>query len=263
MEKRKGARSMKDIPMDILGQLNRGEIESANLTEWLAIDKRLLLEHVMGELNRKEYVSIVLDAIDGLKKVTVNTINQSIGHTLFHLCQEYKDMELYKLLKYHKSDSVRCWATYFVQYDVSMSIAEKLEAIKDFSRDKHFGVREISWMAVRQDIIENLEESLKLLVVWTEDEDENVRRFASEATRPRGVWATHITVLKENPTLGLPILEPLKGDSSKYVRDSVGNWLNDVSKNNVAFVKKVCDKWKNENTSKETQYIIKKAMRNV
>ncbi len=263
MQKRKGARAIKDIPVEVLGQLNRGEIESANLTEWLAIDKRLLLENVLTDLDRKKYISIVLDAIAVLKKVTVNTINQSIGHTLFHLCLEDNDKELFELLKNHKSDSVRCWATYFIQYNEKMSISEKLDVIKDFARDKHFGVREISWMAVRLDIINNLEDSLKLLQVWTQNEDENIRRFASESTRPRGVWAAHITALKENPALGLPILEALRGDASKYVRDSVGNWLNDVTKTDAAFVKKVCATWNNENTSKETQYIIKKAMRNV
>lgn len=263
MEKRKGARSIKDIPVDILGQLNKGEIESANLTEWLAIDKELLLENVLTELNRKEYIGVVLDGIAGLKKVTVNTVNQSIGHTLFHLCEEQKDRDLYELLKRHRSDSVRCWATYFIQYNKEMSISDKLEVIKDFARDKHFGVREISWMAVRQDIIDNLEESLTILLTWTQDEDENVRRFASESTRPRGVWATHITELKQNPALGLPILEALKEDSSKYVRDSVGNWLNDVAKNNADFVKEVCAMWNNENSIKGTLYIIKKAMRNV
>lgn len=33
--KRKGARSTKYIPTNILVQLNRGEIETANLVEWL------------------------------------------------------------------------------------------------------------------------------------------------------------------------------------------------------------------------------------
>ena len=40
--------------------------------------------------------------------------------------------------------------------------------------------------------------------------------------------------------IGLPILEPLKSDYSKYVRNSVGNWLNDASKTQSGFVRKLC-----------------------
>ena len=47
--KRKGARSAKDIPETILEQLNRGRIETVNLTEWLAVDQRILLENLLEE----------------------------------------------------------------------------------------------------------------------------------------------------------------------------------------------------------------------
>lgn len=40
MNKRKGARKLEDIPKEILVELKRGTIESANLTEWLSIDHR-------------------------------------------------------------------------------------------------------------------------------------------------------------------------------------------------------------------------------
>lgn len=36
--KRKGAKSTKDISEDVMTLINRGEIETASLVEWLAVD---------------------------------------------------------------------------------------------------------------------------------------------------------------------------------------------------------------------------------
>jgi 3-methyladenine DNA glycosylase AlkC len=69
---------------------------------------------------------------------------------------------------------------------------------------------------------------------------ENIRRYASENTRPRGAWCSHIKEFKQDLIPGLRILEHLKDDSSKYVQLSVGNWLNDAGKENPKWVKQVC-----------------------
>jgi 3-methyladenine DNA glycosylase AlkC len=105
--------------------------------------------------------------------------------------------------------------------------------------------------------------TLDVILQWANHKDENIIRFASEATRPRGVWCEHIEELKQNPALGLIILEPMKSDSSKYVQDSVGNWLNDASKTQPKFVIDLCKNWDKESKTKETAYIIKKAMRTI
>lgn len=261
--KRKGARSTKDIPKEILGQLNRGEIETANLVEWLAVDQRTLLENLLTQHDRKKYLKPILEQIDSLKKQTVNTINEAIGTGLFEQATKCKDRDFLHTTSTHQSDVVRCWAAYTIGKDASLNIKQKLQNIQPFAADKHFGVREISWLVVRQNIAQNLNESLKILTTWTTNADENIRRFASEATRPRGVWCEHIEELKQNPELGLVILEPLKSDTAKYVQDSVGNWLNDASKTQPDFVKALCKRWEKESDTKETKYITKKALRTI
>lgn len=261
--KRKGSRSTKDIPEDILEQLNRGEIETANLVEWLAINQRLLLENLLIQINRKEYLKPILTDIDELKKQTVNTVNEAIGTGIFKQATINNDSEILKIIANHKSDLVRCWATYTIGKNSKLNVKEMLNQIQPFAADKHFGVREVCWLAVRQTISRNLNESLEILSKWTIHQDENCRRFASEATRPRGVWCEHINELKQNPELGLIILEPLKADKSKYVLDSIGNWLNDASKSRPEFVIELCKKWEKESNTKETAYLLKKALRTI
>jgi len=262
-EKRKGARSITDIPADVLEQLNRGEIETVNLTEWLAVDQRLLLENLLQQNNRSEYLKPVLEQVNQLKKQTVNTINETIGIGLLNLAVKNEDDEFLLKLSVHPADLVRCWAAYTIGRNSNLELEEKLGRIQTFASDTHFGVREICWMTVRPDIARNLDESLSVLSGWTKHNNENVRRFASESTRPRGVWCEHIDTLKQNPGLGLEILEPLRSDSSRYVQDSVGNWLNDASKSQPEFVVEICDEWLRESPTKETQYIVKKTLRTI
>lgn len=259
--KRKGARSMKDIPPIILQQLNLGKLETANLVEWLAVDQKLLLENLLRQNNRMPYLEPVLAQISQLKKPTVNTVNEAIGTALLELSIQYDDKTFLALLSYHTADLVRCWAAYTIGKNNDLNVSEILSRIQYFSADTHFGVREISWLAIRPRIIQHLTESIEILSQWTANDDENIRRFATESTRPRGVWCEHIEVLKQNPELGLPILEKLKSDPSRYVQDSVANWLNDASKTQPEFVRELCKRWEHESTTKETHYILKKAMR--
>lgn len=261
--KRKGARTVKEIPKDILKQLNRGEIETANLVEFLGIDARILLETVLIQQDRKKYLKPILEQIDKLNKHTFVTINETIGVGLYEQTVIYNDSDFLPTISKNKSDLVRSWATILVGRDSTLSIEQTLKSIRPFAADRHFNVRECAWSAIRQNIIQNLNESISLLSEWTTSEDENIRRFASEVSRPRGVWCEHIKVLKECPELGLPIIESLMSDNSKYVQNSVGNWLNDASKTKPEFVKKLCKRWAIESGTKETTYIIKRGLRTI
>lgn len=163
----------------------------------------------------------------------------------------------------HTSDTVRGWAAYALMRGdhAPRSLSAKLAAIKPFAADEHSGVREWAWMAVRPAIEVEPTRAIELLTAWTTSRDANVRRFASEATRPRGVWCSHIPLLRQDPSLGLPVLEPLRADPSRYVQNSVANWLNDASKDAPPFVRSVTKRWHQESRNPATAYIIRRATR--
>ncbi|MCH8554533.1 MAG: DNA alkylation repair protein [Schleiferiaceae bacterium] len=260
---RKGSKSIKEIPTEILKQLHHGEIETANLVEWLAIDQRELLKNVLQQHNKEHYLKAIVARIDLLKKETITTVYEAIGTGLFKEATKKQDNEFLTLLATHRSDAVRCWIPYAIHADTSLNIQQKLLQIQPAASDAHFGVREVAWLALRKAIAQHLEESLQILSDWTNHANENIRRFASESTRPRGVWCQHIQALKDQPELGLQILDPLKADPAKYVRDSVGNWLNDASKTQPDFVRNLCARWSTESDTPATHYIIKKALRTI
>lgn len=258
---RKGARSIAEIPAEILAELNQGKLETANLVEWLAVDHRVLLANVLEEWKRSHWLEPILFQVDSLPKQTVNTVNEAIGKGLYGQILDHRDFAMRTKLSQHGSDFVRCWAALVESQEFHGSMQELLGRIQPFATDSHFGVREIAWLAIRHHIIRHLDQSIAELAGWARSEDASLRRFASEATRPRGVWCAHIEVLKKNPSLALPILEPLHSDPAKYVQDSVANWLNDASKTQPDFVREICAKWASQSDTKATAYIVKRALR--
>jgi len=113
--------------------------------------------------------------------------------------------------------------------------------------------------AVRPFILKYGDEMLNIMQKWSLHESPHVRRLASEGSRPRLPWAIALPELKKNPTKILPILDNLKNDPSEYVRRSVANSLNDITKDNPEIVIQIANKWKG--ISKETDAIIKHGCR--
>lgn len=254
---RKGARSFKDLNPEVIDYLNKGLIETKNLTEWLSANQLELLEVVLKEIGKQDWFSMFEVAINNQKKPTANSNTRIIGETFGQMAE---DSKIYKVLKNHTSDIVRCWSCWAesLHYD---DLNELLQAMKPYAADAHFGVREVVIFATKPRMIDDLEIAIKILTPWTSSEDENIRRFAAESLRPVGVWVKKIARFQEEPELALPILEPLKSDSSKYVRDAVANWINDASKSQPEWARQLCLRWEKESTTKETGYIVKRGMR--
>ncbi|GGD10883.1 DNA alkylation repair protein [Hyunsoonleella pacifica] len=262
---RKGARKAQDIPNEVLELLNEGKIETVNLTEWLAVDHLKLINTSFSEIGiSQENIKSISDKIKTQKKPSTMNTTRLVGSALYDFYSSSKEINsIFDKLSSHISDSIRCYAPYLKSLDEKLNIDEKLNQSKKLIADTHFGVLEVVWMALRPEIDNNLEKSIEILSDWTKNKDENIRRFTTESTRPRGVWCKHIEQLKENPEIALPVLENLKSDKSNYVQNSVGNWLNDASKTTPNFVIELCKKWKIDSPTKETEKIIKRARRTI
>jgi len=113
--------------------------------------------------------------------------------------------------------------------------------------------------AVRPFIIKYPKEMMKQMLVWSKHEHWGVRRLSSEGCRPRLPWAMSLPSLKENPTPIIPILENLKNDTSRFVRLSVANNLNDIAKDNPETVINLLKKWQGK--SENIDWVLKHGSR--
>jgi len=129
-----------------------------------------------------------------------------------------------------------------------------LDALRDLT---HLFTAEF---ALRPYLAHDPKKAFKILEKWTKHPSEHVRRLVSEGTRPRLPWARKVAALIESPHPGLRLLEQLKDDRSEYVRRSVGNHLNDVTKDQPDLVISICEQWLKD-TNKNRRWIVERATR--
>lgn len=113
--------------------------------------------------------------------------------------------------------------------------------------------------AIREFIQVYPEKTMKQMLKWSTHSHPAVRRLASEGCRSRLPWATQIPEFRKNQDRIIPILENLKADESVFVRKSVANSLNDISKDNPQLALALCSEWKGFH--KHTDWIIKHGLR--
>lgn len=116
-----------------------------------------------------------------------------------------------------------------------------------------------SEFAVRPFIINHEERMMRQMAAWARHDHEHVRRLASEGCRPQLPWGQALTSFKKDPSPVLRILEQLKADPSPYVRKSVANNLNDISKTHPDLVAGIARDWYGKN--RHTDWIVKHGCR--
>jgi 3-methyladenine DNA glycosylase AlkC len=133
--------------------------------------------------------------------------------------------------------------------DVEASI-DALEILTQYSTSE---------FAIRPFITKEQEIVLKKIHQWAKHSNEHVRRLASEGIRPRLPWAAPLPQFKKDPQKVLEVLEHLKNDPSEYVRRSVANNLNDITKDHPEKVLAIAKKWSGK--SEATDKLLKHACR--
>ena len=210
-----------------------------------------------SSFKKEEYLNFVFDKLESLElKDRMRLISSSIHP---YLENDYKKtIEILKKVKTHFSYSESMGLQ-------SMILPDYIEVygLDDYETSmdalEYFTIESSSEFAIRHFIIKYEKQSMQEFLRWAKSDNEHIRRLASEGCRPRLPWAIALPSFKKNPTLVLEVLELLKNDESMYVRKSVANNLNDISKDNLELVISFVEN--NLGKTKELDWICKHASR--
>lgn len=115
--------------------------------------------------------------------------------------------------------------------------------------------------AIRPYIEQDPERVFTVLRRWVKDPDQHVRRLVSEGTRPRLPWGSRLRALQADPTPSVRLLDALFADDELYVRRSVANHLNDISKDHPERAVEIAAAWQKRDSSEEVAWVIRHALR--
>lgn len=228
--RRRGARSLSAVHPAIIRELEAGRYESVNHIEQMAIDMGSLLSQVFPELTARAHELRIPNFLGRMR------IGGQIVWDGFSL-------GVFEKAPHWRSDTVRGWAAFAIAVVPHANLNERIRLALPFADDQHFAVREWAWLGARPAILDDPMTAVEELAALTAHPSPRVRRFVSESTRPRGVWSKHLSLFKQEPWRALPLLEPLATDTSRYVQDSVGNWLRDASRTQPNWVADTCYRW--------------------
>ncbi|MDV8068479.1 DNA alkylation repair protein [Rhodococcus sp. IEGM 1366] len=119
-----------------------------------------------------------------------------------------------------------------------------------------------SEFAIRTFLDANPARALEIALGWTDHQDEHVRRLASEGTRMRLPWGRRVKALTEHPESTVSILDALYRDDSEYVRRSVANHLNDLSRADAALAVSIAKRWLGDPDA-ATPKVVRHALRSL
>ena len=210
---------------------------------------------VYPEFNAKAFLKLANDGLADLSIMQRMARVSECLHAVLPLRYDESLAVLRALAPRLNSGFVSISLPHYVAMYGDHDFEQSMDALKYFTA---FGSAKF---AIRYFLRRDLQRSLALMQQWSLDENEHVRRLASEGCRPRLPWSFRLEQVQANPTLAAAILENLKEDESLYVRKSVANHLNDITKDHPEWVLDLIEGWSLEN--KYTAWIAKHALRSL
>ncbi|MGE8185855.1 DNA alkylation repair protein [Pseudomonas sp. NPDC086278] len=220
------------------------------------------LKHIAAEMtavyppfNAKAFLKMANDGLDELSIMQRMARVSECLHAVLPLDYDESLIVLRALAPRLNSGFVSISLPHYVAMYGAHDFEQSMAALKYFTA---FGSAEF---AIRYFLRSDLKRSLALMQQWSRDDNEHVRRLASEGSRPRLPWSFRLEQIQRDPTLAASILDNLKADESLYVRKSVANHLNDITKDHPDWVLDLIEGWSLEN--KHTAWIAKHALRSL
>lgn len=103
-----------------------------------------------------------------------------------------------------------------------------------------------SEFAVRDMLNARPQRAVDIMRGWTGHPDQHVRRLASEGSRAYLPWAKRVPWLIAHPDATRRIVDSIYRDPEEYVRRSVANHLNDLSRVDPSIATEIAQGWHNE-----------------
>ncbi|WP_296183553.1 DNA alkylation repair protein [Pseudomonas sp. UBA1879] len=226
------------------------------------IFNRARLQHIADEtaavypaFDRKAFLALASKDLDGLSVMQrLNRVSQSLHAGLPEDYAAALDI-LYGLAPRLNSAFVSMILPEYVALYGQADFERSMDALKCFTT---FGSSEF---AVRHFLRRDFPRTLEVMHDWSLDENPHVRRLASEGSRPRLPWSFRLENLMKDPTPVLDILDNLKADDSLYVRKSVANHFNDITKDNPEWALDQLEGWSLDNPN--SAWIARHALRSL
>ena len=206
-----------------------------------SFEKSKFIKNTKKDLDRlelKERVNLITQNLhlhlNGNYKENINLLTKTLSNDKDHLTKEWSNND-------HHVEGLNGFYAWPIAHYIDLygnkDITTSLKAIKEITK------RFTGEFAIRSYINRNPARVYKELYKWTKDKNHHVRRLVSEGTRPLLPWAIRVQLTDNLLLENIKLLTILKDDSSQYVRRSVANHLNDISKIDRTLAISTCKKW--------------------